>query len=199
MKLYIVRHGESIANAQERIQGRKNYPLSERGIAQARQLAQWASTQQIDLIYTSPAKRTMETADIVGEATQIPIESDERLQPMDLGILEDQLPGELDSDLLTTWNRVKAMENIHAHGGESIHDVIERVHPFLHDITIHHEQHTICVITHNMVKRALVKHLLNIPETELQFLRFPNTAVSLFEIRGTEVIATQLHVPIDRP
>jgi probable phosphoglycerate mutase len=196
MKLYIIRHGESEGNADQRIQGRKDYPLTEKGKEQAKKIGTWLETQNIDVVYTSPARRARETADIISHITKIPIVHDDRLQPIDMGILEVQQMETLSKEMDDLWQSIKAMEDTHTHGGESINDVIERVRPFLTELANEHAKHSVCIVTHNMVKRALVKILLAIPTPELSELRFPNTAVSVFEITNGSVTATQLNISI---
>ena len=62
-----LRHGESVGNAQSRWQGQSDYPLTERGFAQAQALAErWKLEDiQFDLAITSPLMRAQETARIV--------------------------------------------------------------------------------------------------------------------------------------
>jgi probable phosphoglycerate mutase len=153
-------------------------------------------TQDIDIIYSSPAKRALETAVIISRTTKIPVLTDDRLQPIDMGILEVQDMTTLSNKMDAMWQSVKEMKNTHAHGGESVGDVIKRVRPFIADLVKEHPEHTICIVTHNMVKRALVKVLLDIPTKELAQLRFPNTAVSVFEIANGSVTATQLNTTL---
>jgi broad specificity phosphatase PhoE len=69
-----VRHGESTGNAENRLQGLSDYPLSETGRAQARALAaRWqAEGLSFDAAISSPLSRASETAQIIVQALQIP-------------------------------------------------------------------------------------------------------------------------------
>ena len=62
MDILLVRHGESEANAEGRLQGRLDYPLSERGRAQARQLARWLVQSQVgwDVAFTTQGPAVVE-------------------------------------------------------------------------------------------------------------------------------------------
>lgn len=73
-----LRHGESLGNAQSRWQGQSDYPLTDKGRAQARALAQrWqAEDAKFDLILSSPLGRAKETAEIIGSALQVRVEFD---------------------------------------------------------------------------------------------------------------------------
>ena len=57
MKLYITRHGETMRNAEQRILGRTDDPLSEKGRQQALELAEKMKEVEVDIIFTSPLSR----------------------------------------------------------------------------------------------------------------------------------------------
>lgn len=73
-----LRHGESLGNAQSRWQGQSDYPLTEKGRAQVRALAERWKTEnvQFDLIISSPLGRAKETAEIIAEALKVKVEFD---------------------------------------------------------------------------------------------------------------------------
>jgi broad specificity phosphatase PhoE len=69
-----LRHGESTGNAENRLQGLSDFPLSETGRAQARALGErWqAEGLTFDTAIASPLSRARETAEIVATAVNIP-------------------------------------------------------------------------------------------------------------------------------
>jgi broad specificity phosphatase PhoE len=73
-----LRHGESIGNAESRLQGQIDYPLNETGRAQARALAQRWKNEAVSFnrIFASPLARARETAKIISAALDIPVEFD---------------------------------------------------------------------------------------------------------------------------
>ncbi|HSQ39232.1 MAG TPA: histidine phosphatase family protein [Anaerolineales bacterium] len=73
-----LRHGESLGNAQSRWQGQSDYPLTEKGRAQAWALAErWkAENAKFDLVLVSPLGRAKETAEIVASMLQVKVEFD---------------------------------------------------------------------------------------------------------------------------
>lgn len=85
-----LRHGESVGNAESRWQGQSDYPLTERGRAQARALAeQWKSEgMKFDLAITSPLLRAKETAEIITSALKVKLETDEIWLERDIGEME---------------------------------------------------------------------------------------------------------------
>jgi hypothetical protein len=73
-----LRHGESVGNVESRWQGQSDYPLTERGRAQAHALAKrWHEEKaKFDLVITSPLIRAKNTAEIVASALDVKVESD---------------------------------------------------------------------------------------------------------------------------
>jgi probable phosphoglycerate mutase len=72
----VLRHGESVGNAESRWQGQSDYPLTDTGRAQARALAErWRNDQvKFDLVIASPLLRTKETAEIIAAVLNVTIE-----------------------------------------------------------------------------------------------------------------------------
>jgi len=85
-----LRHGESIGNAQARWQGQSDYPLTDRGRAQVRALAErWKSERvKFDLILVSPLGRAKETAEIIASAVDAKVEVDSILLERHIGEME---------------------------------------------------------------------------------------------------------------
>lgn len=72
----LLRHGESVGNAESRWQEQSEFPLNENGRAQADALAgRWkAEGARFDLIISSPLSRARETATVISEALNVPVE-----------------------------------------------------------------------------------------------------------------------------
>ncbi len=74
----VLRHGESVGNAESRWQGQSDYPLTDIGRAQARALAdRWKDEGvKFDLVISSPLIRTRETAETIAQVLELKIEFD---------------------------------------------------------------------------------------------------------------------------
>lgn len=85
-----LRHGESTGNAESRWQGQSEYPLTERGRAQATALAnRWkAEGVKFDLVISSTLQRAKETAEIIASSLKVPLEFDEVWLERDIGEME---------------------------------------------------------------------------------------------------------------
>ena len=67
MRLFIVRHGESVCNAEGRFQGQHDTELSRRGFEQGLKVAEFLKHQRFDAVATSPLKRSSVTARKIAE------------------------------------------------------------------------------------------------------------------------------------
>lgn len=71
---YIIRQGESVLNAQGRHQGQiTGSPLTSKGKIQAQEAAEKLTDKSIDYIFASPLLRTRQTAEIIAEKLNLPV------------------------------------------------------------------------------------------------------------------------------
>jgi len=90
-RLYLVRHGETDWNLEGRIQGRTNNPLNDNGLRQAALLAEYLSTQPLEVVASSTLQKAATTADAV--ASRHPAAKRQRLDgfcEMSFGDFEGQ-------------------------------------------------------------------------------------------------------------
>ncbi len=89
--LTFLRHGQSTANAEERLQGQTDFPLTETGRQQARQLAEkWKeSGLAFNYILSSPLRRATETAQIMADVLGGQVEIDPIWNERSFGRLEN--------------------------------------------------------------------------------------------------------------
>ena len=86
--LLLVRHGETDWNADGRLQGHTDRPLSDFGRRQARQLAEELADESLEAIYASDLARARETAEIVGGRLELPVVLEPDLREKDWGTWE---------------------------------------------------------------------------------------------------------------
>jgi broad specificity phosphatase PhoE len=101
-RLILVRHGESTWNAEKRLQGQLDPPLSERGREQSRALAAVVNGVPDDRVVCSDLSRARETAELIGLR---PGRFDERWREIDVGSWGGRTAEEIDAqgDELTNW------------------------------------------------------------------------------------------------
>ncbi|HUC38319.1 MAG TPA: histidine phosphatase family protein [Acidimicrobiales bacterium] len=118
--LVLVRHGEAAGNAERKLLGRSQSPLTERGRAEAAALA--PMVRGAGRLVTSPLQRCRDTASALG--LSVPIEVDERWVEVDYGDFEGCSLSEVPR---ATWQRWRSDPHDPWPGGESLADVGLRV------------------------------------------------------------------------
>ncbi|SQI27432.1 phosphoglycerate mutase 2 [Salmonella enterica subsp. arizonae] len=84
LQVYLVRHGETQWNAERRIQGQSDSPLTAKGEQQAMQVGERARSLGITHIISSDLGRTKRTAEIIAQACGCDITFDSRLRELDM-------------------------------------------------------------------------------------------------------------------
>ena len=65
MEILLTRHGQTEWNFLQKVQGKADIKLNEKGIKQAKDVKDKLKNEQIDLILCSPLIRAVETANII--------------------------------------------------------------------------------------------------------------------------------------
>src|SRR3989344_134279 len=86
--LHLVRHGSSIWNESKRLQGWKDIELSEKGISQARELADKLKNYPLRAVYTSTLKRAVQTGEAIARHHMLPVVQIEDFKEAGFGVLE---------------------------------------------------------------------------------------------------------------
>jgi len=88
MKLYITRHGQTDWNYNNIIQGKSDIALNAAGRSQAMRIAQQLADIKIDMIFSSPLIRALETAQIINRYHSLAIICDQRIEERGFGNFE---------------------------------------------------------------------------------------------------------------
>ncbi len=169
MILYCVRHGESVYNAEGRIQGRLDVPLSELGRRQSAAAAAALAGLPIDALYASPLRRAMETAEIIADALALTVQTDDRLMEINVGVFADKHPSELAELWPQALARWKSEDlDFVIPGGESRRQVIARGRAALQEIAAAGRQAAI-IVSHGRLLTCTLKDILAIPAGQPPF------------------------------
>jgi probable phosphoglycerate mutase len=186
MLLYCVRHGESSYNAEGRIQGQSDVPLSALGLRQSEAVAAALVGLPIEAIYASPLRRAMQTAGPVAEGLKLEIRTDPRLMEVHAGVFQHKLRSELDRLYPAEYARWKSGDPDFAiPGGESRRDLMRRGHEFFREIARNGHQQA-AVVTHGGLLAAALKALMGIPAERHPFV-LHNGSISQLEFTDGKV------------
>jgi broad specificity phosphatase PhoE len=162
-------------------------PLSARGRAQARALAQELRSEAFDRIYSSNLLRATETARTLGESGGAGVVVDDRLQEFDFGHWEGLTWDEIVAANPRLAGRGATAANLYApEGGESFLQVCTRVKSFLEDLS-QQDIAAAAVVTHAGVLHAMF-WVLNLAPPE----RFTPGGITRIVVEGGDASVLSL-------
>lgn len=180
LRLLLVRHGQSEANAERHMQGRLDSKLTATGRQQAVAIARRiAASGPLDGLYSSPLARAFETAQAICEATGV--------KPV---VLDDLMENDIGAAMGLSWEEFgvrfpREAEQIRDGapdacwpGGESHAELAERVGSVMDFITSRHSTGAVAVVSHGGLLRWAVAHLMAGTEFGHPNHRFDNCAIT---------------------
>lgn len=176
MKLYAARHGQTQWNAENKVCGRTDQPLTAVGVTQAQELAEKAVALGIDLIVSSPLQRAYHMARIISERCGAEIQVDARLIEQNYGIFEGA--DRQNPDFLAN----KRQFAVPYPGGESMLDMAGRIYPLLREIKERYPDKRVLLACHGGVCRVI--RTFFVPMTNEDFFHYSpeNCSVECYEL-----------------
>lgn len=160
-RIWLVRHGESIWNAECRITGSSDPPLSERGRQQADRLAVWGCALKLDAIVATPLQRTQATATPLAEALGLRLQIEPSWREISFGAFEGRFRDERDPEALAHWERWRhSLGADPLPGGESFDQLSARAVLALDHWQQLDPDRSLLIVGHRNVNRALLAHRL---------------------------------------
>ncbi len=158
MKLYVIRHGQTDCNKENRYNCRYDEDINETGIKQAIEVSKNVKKLDIDLIICSPMKRTKHTMKLIN-VNKIPVIYDDRLIEREGGKLTRTV---LDNYYFTEYYNYYSTKPVE--GLETLPELFDRVHSFLDEIKVKYSGKNILLVTHGAVSRAIQFYFQEIPK-----------------------------------
>lgn len=196
MKIYFVRHGESIANLlREFSNSGVKHPLTEKGVEQARILSHRLDGIRFESIHTSPILRAMQTAYILADRSDTPVEVTEALREWSVGIYEgttDPEGWELHRKVQEDWY-FKDQPESRMPGGESFIEIRERFVPFIEGLMVRHKDtdHNILCVAHGGLYLAMLPVIFkNIDHAFVTEKGVAHTSPTIAEVRPDGLYCT---------
>lgn len=212
-RIYLVRHGQSIANQQRINAGQTiNAPLSENGYVQAEKAARILLRQvnQFSGVYSTPLQRTAQTIDVINQ-TWLKERSETLPEAMIIEELIEKHCGSLEGATEEVYKPFKQKEEkdisncktfkekfsykmLDEEASESLEDVFRRAVPALTQIGQRHIGENVLICTHVGVMRSIIIGLLaskaNPVDLEVTSFDLPNTAIIIVEFDNETQILT---------
>ncbi|MGO9139520.1 MAG: histidine phosphatase family protein [Syntrophales bacterium] len=182
MKLILVRHGETLSNRENRVQGTTDLELSDYGRIQADMLAESLKGEPIERIVSSPLRRAYETAKAISRFHNAKIEANRDLQEMNHGDFENLTIKELREkhiSILRQWENDPA--SVVMPNGESLPDLQRRAWGAIEGIA--ETARNAIVVTHNMTIRTILCKIQDLDMVHIRGMRVDLASKTFVEFK----------------
>ena len=174
IKLYLLRHGETVWNKQKKIQGQLNSPLTEEGIEKLKKTAETLERTDFQGVYTSHMERTVETAGIILDKNRKNLEKPVKIEKMrdhneiHFGIWQGKTYEEIKKEYPQEYdNYFNSPDKYRARviGGEDLSEGLERFLGGMEKIVSFEKTRSgsgkILIITHGTVLELFINYIKN--------------------------------------
>ncbi|MEZ4734227.1 MAG: histidine phosphatase family protein [Caldilineaceae bacterium] len=193
-EIVLVRHGETIWNAEGRVQGQGDSPLTERGIAQAKAVGQRLQHESFTALYASHLGRVIDTARYIAAVTGHAITIDERLQERAYGIFEGLTHAEAMVKHAAVYQEYKTnfSPDFAIPQAESTRQMLTRGQTVFRELAERHPGERIVVVSHGSFLRFVLSDILGVPLGAKQGFRLANGSLSEIAYEDGEWSVTTL-------
>lgn len=176
--LYLVRHGITSANKENRFAGRTSEELIAEGIAQMSEVGKRLCNKNIAAVYCGPAKRTKQSAEILGSLLKVPIISLDELAEIEIphwdGLTKDEIREKYGSQY-PTW--LSAPQIFNLPGCETLAQVQKRAIKGVNRILSEMRGQNAALVSHLIVLRCLVLYLTKKGIEDFRSIKIDNGSI----------------------
>lgn len=211
MRIYVIRHGQTLFNYLKRVQGWSDSPLTDLGILQAEAVGKHLSSVSFDAIYTSDLKRAVDTAKIISDkqSTEISIQISSLLREAYYGGFEggsemgpwkpvfkkygypvEKINTDFENTLQSLLreasnNKVRNIiaENDPMNLAENYSKYYNRINKFIREVIVQNDLQNVAVISHGGTSQLLLEILL---DDTSQVTEVDNCSTSIVEIKNNQ-------------
>lgn len=183
-RLYIVRHGQTFWNMNNRVQGINDTELTDLGIRQAQLLAERLKDEKIDCIYSSDLTRAYKTAEIIAKKFDLDVSKIPELREIAFGVWEGLTVDEINSLYQETYKLWRTNpEKAIIEGAESLKEVQSRILRGTYNLIEQNKGKNILLVSHGTSIKVLILGLLGIDLSFYPKIRLDNTCLNIVDIK----------------
>lgn len=182
-RIYLVRHGETEWNKEQRSQGCSNdIPLSREGLIQAEALANRLKEENIEIVFSSTLQRAYQTAERIASSHNLEVNKCKEFIEIGFGSWEGMRVPDIQEQYKETfevWRNTPQLASIP--GAESLETLKKRSMGKLYDLIDANPNKNILVVSHGISIKVIITAILNMDLAHIHRIRQDNTALNVFE------------------
>lgn len=184
-RFYLIRHGQTFWNQENRMQGQHETDLTPLGEMQAVALGKRLKDVTFDKVYSSPLRRCVKTTQLILGGRKIPVTYDDALKEILMGdwqgILIDELKEKFPEETDLFWNHPEKYQRPTC---ETYEEVRKRAGKFMEETAAENPGKNILVVTHGALLKTLYTYFKYQPIAEIAHAKHPlSTAIAIVEKR----------------
>lgn len=178
---YLMRHGQTLFNVRRKIQGASDSPLTELGIAQAKEAGEYLKDINFDHYYSSTAERASDTLELAVGSDK-PYTRLKGLKEMNFGLFEGE-----SEDLNPKWEN--GYDEVFPHyGGEFRNEVRDRMRETCIEIMEQDNHETVLAVSHSGASFHFMRNWVDEEGIKQVFDEggFPNCCIAVYTYENEE-------------
>jgi len=183
-RVFLIRHGETLWNQEQRCQGFTDVELSEKGLEQAQKLARYlAKNIYLSAVFSSDLRRAKQTAEIIAQKQLLTVQVDPRLRELNQGELEGRNLMSMLANypaLLEKW--MNSPKEVVMPGGESLVQLQARAWDAFTDIVERNQGANLVIVAHNLCNVTILSKLLELDLNLFRRIKQYSAALNEIEI-----------------
>jgi broad specificity phosphatase PhoE len=175
MNIVLIRHGEIDSNVAKVYSGRSDEPLNTTGRTQAESAAEQLVDQPVAILFTSPLRRAVETASIIGQRINLLPRLSAHFNELRMGPWEGLSEAQVESmypDEFVLWNSRPA--DLCIEGRETLDELSRRAIGGLIEIRKQNGSEPVAIVSHVAVIRVLLLRAQGRPLNDYKKVAVPN-------------------------
>lgn len=183
LRVFLVRHGQTLWNAEGRMQGSSDVPLSPLGHLQADAVAARLSSETLAAVYSSDLSRAAQTAQRIADRHGLNVVQTDLLRETCLGdwegLTDEQIIAAGAREALANYRRDPV--SFRPPGSEPVDKVGARIYQAMAAVSADHPGQAVAIVGHGGSLRALFCQALGAPLRCMFGIRMDNASLSLIE------------------
>ncbi|MBN2168486.1 MAG: histidine phosphatase family protein [Actinobacteria bacterium] len=187
-RLFLIRHGQTDLNRDRRFRGHTPAPLNDQGRLEAERAGELLKDSSLEIIYTSPMPRAVETAEIISGITGCRVETDESFIDIDYGdwqgLTVEQVIEKYGVEPLQSWKEKPG--EFQFPNGDSVEEIRVRLGPALKKTVNSVKSGTAGVLSHLLVLKLCYLVMMELPSDWFWKISLDNGSVGAFQYSSEE-------------
>ena len=193
-RIFVVRHGQTAWNVGEIFRGRADIPLDDTGLKEADLAGDALKDETIYAIYSSPLKRSVQTAEGIAKYHDLPVQPLEPIIDISYGEWEGKGREEIEKkypDLYKLW--LTEPHKVDFPGGESLEEVRTRTMGAIEDLIKKHPDESIVLVAHRVPNKVISCAVLGLDNSHFWRIKQDTASTNLFIYDGKQWIIAYLN------